>query len=287
MTEAFLNTPLGAQHDSMTAFLREKDPDEMMLNLGMTLSDDHGGAITAGDDGHRLGSIGGGDGNVNPLPLSAGGEGEPPPPPPSNALLHEGQETREAAATVMEASGGGGNAGVATPDSAGPPPSPPRQPAGMYGGYPSPLPPPGLPPTYLHSSAMAMAAAAGGGSGALGLSGRPGGATPAQDFTYLVRTLGAHGRFEEARARVLPEMRRRGIAPTDNTFVALLAGAAVDRNPDAAEEVGGCRGEGVGQRQLLSLDRRFVAFRKKPGLGTAGFRPARFATKPSTPKDFP
>lgn len=188
MTEAFLNTPLGAQDDSMNAYLRQKDPDSMMLNLGMALSGDRE-AIAGGDN----------------LSLSSGGH--PPPPLPPQALLGEGETQAAAAGT---------------------------------NGSPSSPPPSELPPSLLSS----MVAAGGGGeaaaAAAVGWSGGLGSgaaAAAAQDFTYLVRTLGAHGRFEEARARVIPEMRRRGIVPTDRTFAALVAGAAVDRNPDAAEEV--------------------------------------------------
>lgn len=226
MTEAFLNTPLGAQDDSMRAYLRQKDPDAMMLNLGMTLSGDHE-AITSGDN----------------LSLSSGGQ--PPPPLPPQALLHEGEEQAAAAAAAASGSSGG-PAGVTTRDSTAPRPSPggvtlppassplalpPRQAAGMYGS-PSPA-------DILPSPLSAMMAANGGGEAGAAVGGLGSGvvAAAAKDFTFLVRALGAHGRFEEARARVMPEMRRRGIVPADSTFVALLAGAAVDRNPDAAEEV--------------------------------------------------
>lgn len=67
-------------------------------------------------------------------------------------------------------------------------------------------------------------------------------------FTHLIRVLNAHGRFREARARVVPEMLRRGVEFDTFTFTALLSGAAMDRDADAAEEVGfpfPCRRERV------------------------------------------
>eukprot|EP00903_Cladosiphon_okamuranus_P021987 g20217.t1 len=225
MTEAFLNTPLGAQDDSMNAYLLRKDPDEMMLNLGMTLSGDHE-AINGG----------GGDG-IN-LSLSSGGQPPAPPPMPPQALLRDGEEQATTAA-----SGHVGPDFAAVPSGGTPPTTssssstlPPRQAAGMYGSS-SPPSPADLPPSLLSSM---MAVNRGVEPAAVGRrGGRVSGAAAAtaKDFTYLVRTLGAHGRFEEARARVMPEMIRRGIVPNDGTFTALLAGAAVDRNPDSAEEV--------------------------------------------------
>ena len=217
MTEAFLNSPLGAQDDSMNAYLRQKDPDAMMLNLGMTLSGDHE-AITSGGDN---------------LSISSGGQPSPALPP--QALLDEGKEQ---AATAT--SGNGGPASVTSgaptvPGGETPPSSsltlPTRQAAGMHA--PSYSPSPADLPQSVLSSMMA-----GNGIGeAAAAAGMSRSASAAQDFTFLVRTLGAHGRFEEARARVMPEMRRRGLVPNDGTFTALLAGAAVSRSPDAAEEV--------------------------------------------------
>lgn len=248
MTQEFLNTPLGAQNDSMNAHLRQKDPDAMMLNLGMPLTDG-GRAIASGSRG--------GD---DRLPLSSGG-GLPLPSPPASspALLHEGEAAAVAAGGEGEREGGIG--GVATHETApggdtpqeshrtSSLPSESSHPPGLYGPvltlprHPSDLPP--FPLSAMASdygggptAAPAGAAAA---AASVGLARRGGGATaaPAREFNLLVRTLGAHKRLDEARARVLPEMRRRGIAPDENTFAALLSGAAAERSPDAAEEVGG------------------------------------------------
>lgn len=239
MTEDFLNTPLGAQDDSMNAYLRKKDPDAMMLNLGMTLSGDHE-AITSG----------GGGGGDN-LSISSGGQA-PPAVPPQALLLGEGQEQAAAAASGNDGPAGVPRSDPAVPGDGTPPPPPPppsssstlppmlRQAAGTYGpsSSSSPSSPAAdLPPSVLSSMMAGNGVGEAAGAGTARAAAMSPSAAAAQDFTFLMRTLGAHGRFEEARGRVMPEMRRRGIAPNDGTFAALLAGAAVDRNPDAAEEV--------------------------------------------------
>ncbi|CAM9188715.1 unnamed protein product [Ectocarpus sp. 4 AP-2014] len=209
MTEAFINTPLGAQDDSINAFLRQKDPDAMMLNLGMRLS----------DDDHAI--AGGGSGEVN-LPLSADGRSPSP-------LLHDGVVDAIPAATAPEPPPNRDTLPLPSPQ-----PSSPwsRQPSGMYNH--SPAAPTAPHPYSLPSSMMSSGGEAGMGS-LRGGGGGGGGA--AEEFSFLVRTLGAHGRFEEARSRVIPEMRRRGVTPNEHTFASLLAGAAIERDPIAAEQV--------------------------------------------------
>ncbi|CAM9164248.1 unnamed protein product, partial [Hapterophycus canaliculatus] len=200
MAEAFLNTPLGAQHDSMNMYLKEKDPDAMMLNLGFPLSDDHRHAV-AGGTGH-------GEGGFS-LPSGIGED------------IRIGDDSGPSTATL--------SAGAEIPPMFSGVPLPsarqPGQPFGMN-GYPSPPRPTSLSP-QIDSSLTSNAVADGGG----------GGRGRVDDFNLLVRTLGAHGRFEEARSTVMPEMMRRGIRPDQRTLSALLAGAAVIKNPSAAEEV--------------------------------------------------
>ncbi|CBN74088.1 conserved unknown protein [Ectocarpus siliculosus] len=210
MTEAFINTPLGAQDDSINAFLRRKDPDAMMLNLGMRLS----------DDDHAIAGGGSGEGN---LPLSA----DCPSPSP---LLHDGVVDATAAAAAPEPPPSRDTLPFPSPQ-----PSSPwsREPSGMYSNSPAPPTPPY--PYSLPSSMMPYGGEAGMGSPRGGGGGGGGGA--AEEFSFLVRTLGAHGRFEEARSRVIPEMRRRGVTPTEHTFASLLAGTAIERDPIAAEQV--------------------------------------------------
>lgn len=210
MTEAFINTPLGAQDDSINAFLRQKDPDAMMLNLGMRLSDDDH-AVDGGESG---------EGN---LPLSADDRSPSP-------LLHDGGVDATAAAAAPEPPPSRDTLPLPSPQ-----PSSPwsRQPSGMYSHSPAPPTPPY--PYSLPSSMVPDGGEAGMGS-PRGGGGRGGGA--AEEFSFLVRTLGAHGRFEEARSRVIPEMRRRGVTPTEHTFASLLAGAAIERDPIAVEQVG-------------------------------------------------
>ncbi|CAN0080774.1 unnamed protein product [Ectocarpus fasciculatus] len=214
MTEAFINTPLGAQNDSMNAFLRQKDPDAMMLNLGMRLS----------DDDHAIAAGGSGEAN---LPLSADGRSPSP-------LLHDGVDaTTEAAAVAPEPPPRRDTLPLPSPKPLSSPSS--RQPSGMYSRSPAPPTPP-----YPFSFPSPMGPY--GGEAGMGLPRGGGGA--ADEFSFLVRTLGAHGRFEEARSRVIPEMRRRGVTPTEHTFASLLAGAATERDPIAAEQVWGEMVEG-------------------------------------------
>ncbi|CAM9548080.1 unnamed protein product [Scytosiphon promiscuus] len=232
MTEAFLNTPLGAQYDSMNMFLQEKDPDAMMLNLGLPLSDGHPRKITGGTLPGENGSL-----------LSSGVGGHLAQPA---TTLHSGEEAGEASAAQAQAApphtaapasansstyidgvtGGAASrdaiAGSGTrPMFSEEPPTPVRPPQQAFGmnGYPSP---------FTTSQVDPSLTVAGGGGG---------GRNRADDFNFLVRTLGAHRKFEEARAKVVPEMMRRGIRPTGGTLAALLAGAGVNKNPDAAEEV--------------------------------------------------
>lgn len=177
MTEKFLNTPLGQQEVGVSAYLRQKDPDAMMLNLGMTLAEPSDTAT-----------------------LLAPGQ-----QPASPTLLQEG-----APATAEDGSlaGSPSDAREETP----------------FSELSKPLFEPGSPsmPT------VPLSKHAGGTS----------------DFSFLIRTLAAHGRFGEARTRVVPEMKRRGLRLDGRTYSALLAGAARNRDPAAAEEVGG-PGEGV------------------------------------------
>lgn len=240
MTEAFLNTPLGAQYDSMNVFLREKDPDAMMLNLGLPLSDDHPRSVTSGtghgeDGGFSLPSgiaenlssfatsLQSGDEAGKAAAAAAASQG--PSLSTNNTNIIDGARHGARHDTGSGTLSPGAEARPTFPQEP-PPPSvrPPGQPSGMH-GYPSPS-------TSLLSQMFPSPA-----SHAVvdsGIGGRR-----AKDFHLLVRTLGAHGRFEEARSRAVPEMMRRGIRPTPGTFAALLAGAAVDKNPGAAEEVGG------------------------------------------------
>lgn len=206
MTEAFINTPLGAQDDSINAFLRQKDPDAMMLNLGMRLSDDNR-AIT---------DSGSGEDN---LPLSVDGRSPSP-------LLHDFVGATAAAAPEPPPS-----RDTLPWPSPEPSSSWSRQPSGMYSHSSAPLTPP-------YPSSLTSSMAPYGGEAGMGLPRLGGGGGAAEEFSFLVRTLGAHGRFEEARSRVIPEMRRRGIAPIEHTFASLLAGAAIERDPIAAEQVG-------------------------------------------------
>lgn len=73
------------------------------------------------------------------------------------------------------------------------------------------------------------------GASTVPMSGNSSGST--DDFNYLIRTLAAHGRCREARTRIVPEMRRRGVRLNRRTYSALLAGTAVEKDPAAAEEV--------------------------------------------------
>ncbi|CAM9903027.1 unnamed protein product, partial [Choristocarpus tenellus] len=56
-------------------------------------------------------------------------------------------------------------------------------------------------------------------------------------YTLLIRVLSAHGRFAEAKEKVWPEMQKRGVQADMKTYTALLAGAGLARDGDAAEEV--------------------------------------------------
>lgn len=58
-----------------------------------------------------------------------------------------------------------------------------------------------------------------------------------KEFTYLIRVLNAHGRFHEARRRVVPEMLKRGVELDIFTYTALMSGAAMEKDVGAAEEV--------------------------------------------------
>lgn len=58
-----------------------------------------------------------------------------------------------------------------------------------------------------------------------------------QDFNLLIKTLGAHRRLGEAKGKVLATMKQRGIRLDGDSYSALLAGAATENNPEAAEEV--------------------------------------------------
>ena len=184
LAEEFLNSPLGQQEVGLNAYLRQKDPDAMMLNLGMTLSD-----AAAGDA----------------LPLPAGGGALPASP----LLLQRGQGELTSPDGVGSGSGGGESAGNVSQEA-------------MSSVPPSSVFEPG-------SSALPTAPL---------LSEHAGGTS---DFNFLVRTLAAHGRIREARVRVVPEMKRRGVRLDGHTYTALLAGQAILKDAAGAEKVGvGC-----------------------------------------------
>lgn len=166
MTEAFLNTPLGQQEVGLNGYLRQKDPDAMMLNLGMALSD--AGATSS-----------------SAAMLSSGAD-------KSGQLLQGGEPPFIGDGGVSIAAGEGGS------------------PAAKNDWFER------------------------GTGGVIPRSGNTGGT---KDFNFLVRALAAHGRGLEARSRVVLEMRRRGVALDGHTYSALIAGAAVERNASAADEV--------------------------------------------------
>lgn len=56
-------------------------------------------------------------------------------------------------------------------------------------------------------------------------------------FAHLIRVLNAQGRFQEARLRILPEMERRGLRINPVHYTSLFSGAAMDKDPHAAERV--------------------------------------------------
>ncbi|CAM9400725.1 unnamed protein product, partial [Discosporangium mesarthrocarpum] len=60
---------------------------------------------------------------------------------------------------------------------------------------------------------------------------------PLWRYTYTIRVLSAHGRFEEAWARVWLEMKRRKIPLDFEAYTAMLSGAALARDAETAEEV--------------------------------------------------
>ncbi len=67
-----------------------------------------------------------------------------------------------------------------------------------------------------------------------------------RNFNYLVRAMGAQGRFEDA-VGMLSRMEGAGVEPNEATYNALIAACAEQRNPSAAWEVaavmqerGGC-----------------------------------------------
>ncbi|CAM9573603.1 unnamed protein product [Laminaria digitata] len=180
LAEEFLNTPLGQQEVGLNAYLRQKDPDAMMLNLGMTLSDD-----AAGDA----------------LPLPSGGGALPVSSP---LLLQPRQGALTPPGGVGSGGGGGGSASQEAMSSVLPP---------------SVVVEPG---SSAVPTAPLLSEHAGGG---------------ANDFNFLIRTLAAHGRSREARERVVPEMRRRGVGLDGHTYTALLAGEAILRDAAGAEKV--------------------------------------------------
>lgn len=172
LTEDFLNAPLGQQDVGLNAYLRQKDPDEIMLNLGMALSGDAAGGAAL---------------------LASGSPSEKPLVPEGAPATCNGRDST--------------NSLIETPLS------------DISKPYYEP------------------------GSSGLPMVSLPEHAGSANDFNFLIRTLAAHGRCQEARARVVPEMRRRGVRLDGRTYSALLAGTAIDRNSAAAEEV--CRKNSV------------------------------------------